>query len=94
MEWRTFQTLDLVGLASYVMEIWHEPPPWTAWPVKASGCEEPRAMEVEAPVKPLFWQGKLDPEGSSGVLIEPSNGLGTARTMWALEAAAKPQMAA
>jgi len=36
MEWITFHTVALLGRKSLVRLIWHDPPPWTALPVKLS----------------------------------------------------------
>lgn len=47
--WITIHLESFVGLASFVSEIWQEPPPWTALPLKDSVCGAPMAIFVAPP---------------------------------------------
>ena len=63
------------------MEIWHDPPPWTALPVKDNGWMEPSIILVAMSAVQVtgFWHGK-PPEvralSARGELIVPGKILG------------------
>ena len=80
---------------SVVREIWHDPPPCTADPMKESGCGAPIVMDVTvAPALLVALQGKLEPSARSGLLSGLPYGGGEPRIMWALVEVAKRPTAA
>lgn len=99
MEWITLNVLSLVGFWSYVIETWHEPPPWVALPVKARFCDEPNAMELLAPsasyTPDRCLQGKSLPSATRGELlrVDLPYGTGVFIIMCPLERTAIPRIA-
>lgn len=85
--------LFVAGL-SVVSEIWHEPPPCTASPVKDSFCVAPMAMLVTVPPELLVaLQGKLEPSATRGLLLGLPYGGGVAITICPWAVLAKAAMA-
>ena len=90
MEWMTIHLELLVAGVSVVRDTWHDPPPWTAWPVKESFCEAPMAILVTVPpVLVVDLHGKSDPSGARGLLSGLPYGGGVAMTMWPWAVAAR-----
>ena len=72
----------LVAGLSVVRETWHDPPPWTAPPVKESFCVEPIAMFVTVPpVLLVDLHGKFEPSAARGLLLGLPYGGGVAMTI-------------
>jgi len=70
MEWMTIHLEFLVAGLSVVREIWQEPPPWTAVPLKERVCCWPMAMSVTgAPALLVDLQGKSEPSAARGDLL-------------------------
>ena len=86
----TIQVELLVAGVSLVREIWHEPPPCTADPMKERGCSAPMLMSVTvAPVLLVALHGKSEPSAERGLLLGLPYGGGDPRIIWALLVAAK-----
>lgn len=69
----TLKTELAVGSVSVVMLSWHEPPPWTALPLKLRVCFSPTAMEfILDTVKP-----RLDLQGNWAAVMGPLSTLST-----------------
>ena len=86
----TIQLELFVAGMSVVREIWHDPPPCTADPMKERGCGAPIVIDVTvAPVLLVALHGKLEPSARSGLLSGLPYGGGEPRIMWALVDVAK-----
>lgn len=85
MEWMTIHFECFVAGLSVVREIWQEPPPWTAVPLKDRICCWPMAMSVTgAPALLVALQGKFEPSAARGDLSGLPYDAGDAIIIWAL----------
>lgn len=76
----TIHLVFLSGVVVLARLTWHEPPPWTALPVKLSVLAEPTDIWLTGPLVtsalPVILHGKSAPAASNGELFGALKGVG------------------